>query len=354
MAQLNGDAGSSSPLFPDRKAGVWGQSDDGYGVAGTANQGNGLQGGSISGFGAVGTSDENFGVLGISTKSAGVHGRSESDFGVFGESNEQIGVVGKGRRGGVEGICDQGIGVFGNCNSEDGLGIRGVGGYKGVGGEGNSIGVHGNGGDTGVKGEGQEVGVSGTAANVGIYAHNTDVNGHDAYLATRCCAGDFYGDVFVHGKLTKQGGSFKIDHPLDPANKYLSHAFVESPDMKNIYDGVAVTDAKGDAVIDLPAWFETLNKDIRYQLTPIGAAGPNLHIAEELFHNRFRIAGGTPGMKVSWMVTGIRKDPWAKAHRIQVEEEKPANECGYYLNPELYNQPAEKGLMRVRYPSSGT
>ena len=50
------------------------------------------------------------------------------------------------------------------------------------------------------------------------------------------------GNVDVIGTLSKGGGSFKIDHPLDPANKYLYHSFVESPDMKNMYDGNVTTD----------------------------------------------------------------------------------------------------------------
>ena len=90
------------------------------------------------------------------------------------------------------------------------------------------------------------------------------------------------GKVKITGNLEKAGGSFKIDHPLDPANKYLSHSFVESPDMKNVYDGVVVLDNKGKAEIELPDWFGILNKDFRYQLTAIGAPGPNLYIAEEI------------------------------------------------------------------------
>ena len=31
--------------------------------------------------------------------------------------------------------------------------------------------------------------------------------------------------------------AFVIDHPLDPANKYLSHCSVESPDVMNLYNG---------------------------------------------------------------------------------------------------------------------
>jgi hypothetical protein len=181
-------------------------------------------------------------------------------------------------------------------------------------------------------------------------------------------AGYFEGAVYISGPLEKPGGSFKIDHPLDPANKYLCHSFVESPDMKNVYDGVVALDDKGEAEIELPDWFGALNKDLRYQLTAIRAPGPNLYIAEEISDtttkhgsgendsgdnnngNRFKIAGGNSGMKVSWHVTGIRKDPWANAHRIQVEEDKPDRERGYYLYPDLYGQPAENGISRLLFP----
>ncbi|UCE19245.1 MAG: hypothetical protein JSV84_02535 [Gemmatimonadota bacterium] len=152
------------------------------------------------------------------------------------------------------------------------------------------------------------------------------------------------GSLDVHGCVTKGCGSFKIDHPLDPENKYLVHSFVESPDMKNVYDGVVVLDGKGDATVELPEWFEVLNNDFRYQLTPIGAPGPNLYIAEEISNNRFRISGGSAGMKVSWQITGIRKDPYSMANRIQVEKEKEEKERGYYLHPEVYGQPEEKGI----------
>jgi hypothetical protein len=140
----------------------------------------------------------------------------------------------------------------------------------------------------------------------------------------------------VNGTLTKGAGSFKIDHPLDPANKTLSHSFVESPDMMNVYNGNAVLDAKGEAWVELPAWVETLNRDFRYQLTAIGGPGPNLHIADKVKGNRFRIAGGTPGLEVSWQVTGIRQDGYAKLHPIVVEEDKPAAERGTYLCPEAF------------------
>jgi hypothetical protein len=152
------------------------------------------------------------------------------------------------------------------------------------------------------------------------------------------------GNLTVSGTLSKHAGSFKIDDPLDPANKYLYHSFVESPDMKNIYDGTALLNKKGEAIIELPEWFQALNRDFRYQLTAIGAPGPNLYVAEEVANNHFKIAGGKPGMKVSWQVTGTRQDVYANAHRIPVVEEKSEAERGTYSYPELYAQPPEKAL----------
>ena len=144
------------------------------------------------------------------------------------------------------------------------------------------------------------------------------------------------GNLNVNGNVNKSSGNFKIDHPLDPANKYLYHSFVESPDMMNIYNGIIVLDRRGVAWVELPNYFEALNQDFRYQLTAIGAPGPNLYIAKEISGNRFRIAGGKPGMKVSWQVTGVRHDEWANAHRTQVEVEKTGKERGTYLHPELF------------------
>ena len=163
-------------------------------------------------------------------------------------------------------------------------------------------------------------------------------------------AGYFGGNLAVTGTLTKAAGSFRIDDPLDPANRYLSHSFVESPDMKNIYDGIAVLDVSGSAWVELPAWFEALNRDFRYQLTAIGNPAPGLFVAHEVSNNRFEISGGPAGLKVSWTVTGIRQDPYANAHRIPVEEEKPPQERGAYLHPELYGQPETRNVIYVEHP----
>jgi hypothetical protein len=172
-----------------------------------------------------------------------------------------------------------------------------------------------------------------SGVNYGVYGQTTSTSGY---------AGYFQGRVHVTGTLSKGGGSFKIDHPLDPENKYLYHSFVESPDMMNIYNGNLVLDERGEAEVMLPEWFEALNRDFRYQITCIGAFAP-VYLAEEIRANRFRIGGGTPGLKVSWQVTGIRKDAFAEAHRIPVEEDKPAEERGSYLHPVERGAPKEMG-----------
>ena len=96
------------------------------------------------------------------------------------------------------------------------------------------------------------------------------------------------------------------------------------------------------AVVELPGWFEALNRDFRYQLTPIGGPGPELHVAEKIASNRFTIAGGKPGLEVSWQVTGVRQDAYANAHRIAVETPKPAALVGTYLHPELFGAGPER------------
>ena len=165
--------------------------------------------------------------------------------------------------------------------------------------------------------------------------------------------GYFAGDLNVVGNLSKGSGSFKIDDPLDPANKTLSHSFVESPDMMNIYNGVVQLDATGAAWVNLPDYFEGLNRDFRYQLTAIGAPGPNLYIAQEIAGNRFLIEGGKPRAKVSWQVTGVRCDAYANAHRVPVEEDKAANERGYFLHPDAYGLPPSKGIESARSTQTG-
>lgn len=166
--------------------------------------------------------------------------------------------------------------------------------------------------------------------------HVVGAGEYGVFASGRLGAGYFNGNVTVTGSLSKGSGTFKIDHPQDPLNKYLYHSFVESPDMMNVYNGNALLDANGETWVELPSYFESLNREFRYQLTPLGGPGPNLYVAEEISENRFRIAGGAPGMKVSWQVTGVRKDPYAEVNRVQVEVDKPEGERGTYLHPDAY------------------
>ncbi len=139
------------------------------------------------------------------------------------------------------------------------------------------------------------------------------------------------GSAHIAGNLSKAGGTFKIDHPQNPYNKYLSHSYVESPEMINVYSGNAVTDKEGLAKVNLPTYFESLNADFRYQLTPIGNFTQAI-ISRKIENNSFEIKTGIPETEVSWQVTGVRKDDWALRNPVKVEEPKSINERGRLLN----------------------
>jgi hypothetical protein len=164
-------------------------------------------------------------------------------------------------------------------------------------------------------------------------------------------AGDFQGSIFVKDGIWQPSSAMYIDHPLDPANRYLSHSSVESSDMKNIYDGNVTTDASGQAVVELPEWFEALNRDFRYQLTTIGQPA-QAWIASKIANHAFTIKTDKPNVEISWQVTGIRQDAWANSHRIPVETQKSALEAGHYLHPELFSAPEEAGIEWVRHPET--
>ncbi len=136
----------------------------------------------------------------------------------------------------------------------------------------------------------------------------------------------FNGALSITGALSKLAGTFVIDHPLYPFTKLLYHSFVESPDAKNLYDGIAALDEKGEVTIALPDYFEALNKDFRYQFFPHGEAMPNLYVKEEVNDNRFVIAGGVPGGEITWQVTGTRHDPYIVANPIRGTVPKGPNE----------------------------
>jgi hypothetical protein len=306
---------------------------------------------------SIGVSGSNYGVYGTAAGSSGVnygvYGDGQ-DFGVYGRSTT---ANGKGVTGinavpgagsgtanyGVQGVAGLAAnatgtyaGVYGECNIPAGSGAL----AHGVYGKSND--------DYGVYGESLDNGVAGrtngtTSGSRAIYGIG---NGGSTF------AGYFVGNVFVTGTINKAAVGFKIDHPLHPDSKYLVHTSIESPDMLNLYNGLATLDETGEAVVTLPDWFEALNRDFRYQLTSVGVASPSLYIAQEIAVNSFKIAGGVAGQKVSWQLTGIRQDAYANAYRMPIEQDKDADERGLYLHPELFDKSADLqiGLPRKRVP----
>lgn len=336
--------------------GIWGEQLDSGNVGQLATSTEGVHGQSSDGDGVMGVSLNGRGVVGVSTNGRGVMGSSTDDVaGRFnitndGNSNNALEAVTPGNgsalyaestRAGSDAPA-----VYGKHAVSDyyGIGVKGEGGYRGVegrvtatgssqytavwgyagGGTGTCLGLHGQ--------------AFGGGTNYGVYGL--------ASGGTTNYAGFFAGNVHVTGTLSKGGGSFKIDHPLDPENKYLLHSFVESPDMMNVYNGNIVTDEKGYATVKLPKWFETLNRDFRYQLTVLGQFAQAI-VAEKIHDNQFVIRTDKPSVEVSWQVTGIRHDLFAEANRIPVEQDKPAEERGTYLHPEARGLSADLQVDRV-------
>jgi hypothetical protein len=121
--------------------------------------------------------------------------------------------------------------------------------------------------------------------------------------------------------------------------------------MMNIYTGNVTTDAQGEAAVQLPEWFEVLNTDFRYQLTVIGVFAQAI-VAREIQSHQFQIRTNMPNVKVSWQVTGVRQDAYAKAHPLVVEQDKEEKLRGYYIHPELYGAPEEKQIEWARHPET--
>jgi hypothetical protein len=258
------------------------------------------------------------GVFGINTGTGqGVVGTAAADVGVQGFSS--------GASPGVAGDSSGGDGVDGFSRVRNG--VQGVSQSRGA---------------SGVYGENMSGGGFGVAgrSNVRAGAFGAAVFGDNTAGGS---AGVFNGTVGVIGTLSKLGGGFRIDHPLDTPNSYLHHSFVESPDMMNVYNGNVTTDADGNAIVELPSYFEALNRDFRYQLTVIGQFAQAI-VTEEVRDNHFSLRTDKPNVRVSWQVTGIRQDAWANAHRVEVEQAKPDDERGRYLTPEEHGQPATAGL----------
>ncbi len=292
----------------------------GVAVNATSPSGVGIQG--SGGYGAI-----------LTGTSIGAYATAQG-YGVYGSGSGtgSYGVVGFGTSVGTYGAGP--TGVYGTGNTYGVVGSTTNVNSDSVRGDGGQYGVHGvNGRTAGVRGDSGYVGAWGQATSYGVYGLATDgVNQSYGVYGQASNGASFgiwsQGNMHVAGTLSKTAGAFKIDHPLDPEGRWLLHSFVESPDMMNVYNGTAELDDAGKATVKLPAYFEALNRAFRYQLTALGAPAPNLHVSREIDKNAFAIAGGAAGQKVSWQVTGIRQDDYAKAHPIKVETDKGASERG--------------------------
>lgn len=190
------------------------------------------------------------------------------------------------------------------------------------------------------------VGATNENIGIGVYGTNADPNGRGV-VGSATGAGSFA--VYAQGNSGASGTkSFQIDHPRDPENKYLLHYSAEGPEPYNLYRGNVVLNNMGEAWVQLPDYFEDINRDFHYQLTSIGAPSPNLHIALEIVNNQFMVAGGHPGAKVSWTVTAVRNDEYVRYYPVTDVRSKPEQLRGTYQHPEIFGQPAEKGEQHRR------
>jgi hypothetical protein len=326
----------------------------------TAGTGSGTSAGVLGE--STATSGQTFGVGGFSSSPAGygVEGldlAGSGGIGVYGTASGtgSTGVYGTGTTGviGVSALAGGPGGSFTGFTVATASGDSGSDGIDSLGGNGDPDGPKTSGGSgvTGIGGTGFPTIEGGGDGPGGSFTGGNRTAFGDGMVAFAGSggAGNFFGDVNISGTLNGSAPAVKIDDPLDPANKFLRHASVESSEMKNMYDGTVTTDGQGQATVQLPEWFEVLNTDFRYQLTVIGQFAQAI-IGHKIENNRFEIRTSAPNVEVSWQVTGVRQDAYAKAHPLAVEQEKEERLRGFYIHPELYGAPAEKQIEWARHP----
>jgi hypothetical protein len=264
----------------------------------------------------------------------GVYGRVDSPNG-YGVQARSAGAAGTGAA--IQAIGVNNIGIDASTDNASRNAVKGV--HNGAG-----VAIYGSSSTSaGVYGEsGSSSGVVGTStSNHGV--HGTSGGGYGVYgFSAFSYAGYFNGSLYATS-ADANVKNFRIDHPLDPAGKVLTHSCVESNERKLVYDGIVTTDAKGEATVELPGYFGALNRDLRYQLTVIGRDA-RAWVNHEVNGNRFAIATSEPGIEVSWQVTGVRQDAYSTAHPLVVEAAKTGREKGRYLTPLEHGQPESAGV----------
>ena len=280
-----------------------------------------------------------------------VNGYSESGVGVYGaDSTDGIGVEGVSSNLGVgvagasnaTGIVSFFVGAGGTFSGDQVgvLAISDAANTPGIFSSANGAPLTNFGANEGMVGNGTYSGATGIgqgAGSIGVLGHSTTATGLAA--------------VFANGDMTAIGVKpFTIDHPTDPENKMLKHFSIESDEVLNVYRGTTTFDANGEANVDLPDYFASINVNYSHQSTAVGAAMPNLYVAEEVSNNTFKVAGGVTGKKVSWTVFANRNDEYVKANpeRVKSEINKTGDLKGKYLDHKSWNQPESKAYFRAQ------
>ncbi|HRI44203.1 MAG TPA: hypothetical protein PLL78_03170 [Fimbriimonadaceae bacterium] len=350
--------------------GVYGQSDStsGRGVSGWATaasgdaQGGAFRSNSTSGSGVSGyasaATGTTYGVVGTSNSTGGIGvggfagANTGNTSGVYGASSS---TSGRGVFGMATNTTGTTYGVYGQSDSQSGRGVYGSTTFS----SGTSYGVYGQ--TASSSGSGVYGWATNTSGNAnGGYFLSDSPSGAGVRGSALAATGTTYGvrggvnsssgfGVYSFGDMGASGTKpFRIDHPFDPTGKYLLHYAAESPMPQNFYVGNVVTDAKGYAWVELPDYLSEINTNFKYQLTVVDDEDSDgfvmAKISKKILANRFQIRTSKGNVEVSWRVDADRNDLYVRAKKPKDVVEKQDLERGMYQHPELYGEPAEKGV----------
>jgi len=289
--------------------------------------------------------------------STGIIGRDAG--GTFTMLNGGAGVTGSAANSGVgvfaynTGTTNLSHGVYSSITSTTAAAVLGIGGNSAVQGQTTVAGGIGAAGFGGTDGDG----IYGTASGnlgYGVTGFVTSgVNAIGVYGYADGGGANRYGGFFDNDLGSSGVKTFLIDHPLDPSNKLLKHFSMESPEVLNMYRGNVVLGPNGEGIVALPSYFESINnQNYSYHLTPVGAPA-QLYVKQEIVNKEFVIAGGTPGMKVSWTVYAERNDPYLQQNPDEraVEIQKTGAIAGKYVSPGLYGMPPSMSMFKKEHPN---
>lgn len=179
--------------------------------------------------------------------------------------------------------------------------------------------------------------------SAGVATDSTGVN-YGVYGETLSLTNGY--GVYSKGRFAATGTkAFRIDHPLDPENKELNHYCAEGPEPLNLYRGSIVTDERGFATIQMPDYYEAINRDPTIQLTVVDETEDfvQVKVARRLIHGRFTIRTSKPKTEVYWEVQSVRNDRFVRTYGAPVEVDKPQAKRGTYLQPEFFRKVKSSG-----------